>query len=384
MQSDFDFSNSPNRAGTGSLKWQKYADRDILPMWVADMDFVSPKPIREALQERLEHGVYGYTIPYPSVEDAVIAYFKDVQGVTIEREWLVWMPGLVPALNAATRAFGEAGEGIMTNSPVYPPFLTAPEWQNKTLQSVPLKWDGKCYSFDFAAMEAAVTNSTRVFILCNPHNPVGRAWDRDELEQLVTFCCKHELIVVSDEIHCDLILSETVEHHTFAGLGDWARDNSLTLMAPSKTYNVPGLACSFIVVPNPKLRTRFQRAARGLITEVNCMGYAACEAAYRECESWRRALIEVLRENYAILQRRISSEMPRIRLFPLEATYLAWMDVRDLGLEDPATFFEKFGVGLSDGAYFGAPGYLRFNFGAPTKMVESALDRMAEAYQSLG
>jgi cystathionine beta-lyase len=383
MYSEFNFTKSPERHQTGSLKWQKYAGRDILPMWVADMDFVSPEPIREALRSWVEHGVYGYTIPYTSVEDAVIEYFESVQQTKIEREWLVWMPGLVPALNAASRAFGAAGEGILTNTPVYPPFLTAPEWQGKSLQAVPLKWDDERFIFDFEAMEAAVTEQTRLFVLCNPHNPVGRAWSRSELEQLVSFCQRHELLVVSDEIHCDLILSKDCTHQTFLGLGEWAHEHSLTLMAPSKTYNVPGLACSFIVVPNSRLRAQFQRAARGLITEVNCMGYAACEAAYRFCEPWRQALIDVLRSNYAILARRVAEEMPRIQLFPLEATYLAWMDVRALGQSDPVAFFESFGVGLSDGAAFGSPGYVRFNFGTTEENVQRALDRMVTACQSL-
>jgi cystathionine beta-lyase len=383
MQSEYDFSTVPDRGNTGSMKWQKYAGRDVLPMWVADMDFVSPESIREALLERVGHGVYGYTVPYPSVEEAVLDYFRRDHGLTVEREWLVWMPGLVPALNAATRAYGEQGDAVLTNTPVYPPFLSAPVWQGKSLQAVPLKLECGHYRFDFAAMEAAVTERTRLFILCNPHNPVGRAWQQSELEELVDFCRRHDLVVVSDEIHCDLILDRGIQHRPFLGLGEWARDHSLTLMAPSKTYNVPGLACSFIVVPNPTLRRQLQQAARGLITEVNCMGYVACEAAYRAGEPWRMALLEVLRNNFARLRERIQTEMPRIHLFHLEATYLAWMDVRPLGLADPVAFFEEHGVGLSDGTLFGSPGFVRFNFGAPASMVESALDRMAAAYHTL-
>lgn len=383
MQSDYDFTTVPSRHDTGSLKWQKYAGRDVLPMWVADMDFVSPGPVRQALMDRVGHGVYGYTIPYAAVEDAVMDYFRRDHGLEIEREWLVWMPGLVPALNTAARAYGEPGAAVLTHTPVYPPFLSAPLWQGKTLQAVPLKLDGERYTFDFAAMAAAVTDQTRLFILCNPHNPVGRVWTLAELEELIAFCQRHDLVVVSDEIHCDLILEAGRRHRPFLGLGDWAREHSLTLMAPSKTYNVPGLACSFIVIPNPVLRRQFQQAARGMITEVNCMGYAACEAAYRAGEPWRRALLDTLRQNYALLRERVREEMPRIRMFPLEATYLAWMDVRPLGLEHPVAFFEEHGVGLSDGALFGSPGFVRFNFGTPAKMVERALDRMAAAYHTL-
>ena len=383
MQSEYDFTTLPARENTGSLKWQKYAGRDVLPMWVADMDFVSPEPVQQALMKRVGHGVYGYTVPYPEVETAVVEYFARDHGLSIERDWLVWMPGLVPALNTAARAYGEPGDAVLTNTPVYAPFLSAPVWQGKTLQAVPLRQDGVHTTFDFAAMEAAVTEQTRVFFLCNPHNPVGRVWTLPELETLLDFCQRHHLIVVSDEIHCDLILDGEARHRPFLGLGDWAREHSLTLMAPSKTYNVPGLSCSFIVIPNPELRRQFQKAARGMITEVNCMGYAACEAAYRAGEPWRQALLQTLRANYARLRERLGAEMPRIHLFPLEATYLAWMDVRALGLENPVAFFEEHGVGLSDGALFGSPGFVRFNFGAPAEMVERALDRMAAAYHTL-
>ena len=208
MQSHFDFENFPERRGTASLKWRKYEDGDILPMWVADMDFTSPAEVREALLKRVEHGIYGYTVPYRSVEDAVIAYMKRDHGLEIEREWIVWMPGLVPALNTASRAYEQQGDAVMTNTPVYPPFLSAPEWQNKVLQAVPLKVVDDRYTFDFEAMAAAVTNRTKLFILCNPHNPVGRAWSLAELKQLVDFCRRHNLIVISDEIHCDLIFDK--------------------------------------------------------------------------------------------------------------------------------------------------------------------------------
>lgn len=382
MESGDFFSSCPDRKGTGSLKWQKYEGRDILPMWVADMDFRSPEPVREALAERVAHGVYGYTVPYPSVQEAVMDYLERDHGLRIEPEWLVWMPGLVPALNTASRAFEKAGDSVLTNTPVYPPFLTAPEWQDKELLAVPLVVKDGRYTFDFAAMEAAVNARTRLFILCNPHNPVGRAWSRQELLELVDFCKRHELIVVSDEIHCDLLLDEKVKHHTFLNLDAWAHDHSLTLMAPSKTYNIPGLSCSFIIIPNAGLRGRFQRASRGMITEVNCLGYTGCEAAYRHGGPWLEALLQVLRDNYLHSYAFIRERMPRIHMLPMEATYLAWLDVRELGLEKPDAHFEAFGVGLSNGAFFGFPGFLRLNFGCPRAMLDEALDRMERAYEA--
>jgi cystathionine beta-lyase len=383
MEHRYDFTTRVNRESTGSLKWDKYAGKDILPMWVADMDFVSPPEVRSALAQRLEHGVFGYTIPYAEVEDAVIGYMQREHGVAVEREWLVWMPGLVPALNAACRGFGEAGDAVMTNTPVYPPFLSAPVWQEKTLQAVPLMVKDGRDTFDFAAMAAAASERTRMFILCNPHNPVGRVWDAQELAALVQFCKERELVLISDEIHCDLIWKQGARHRTALQLGDWAFDNSLTLMAPSKTYNVPGLACSFVVIPNRRLRTQFMHAARGMITEVNCMGYAGCAAAYRQGEPWRKELMQVLNENYRLLMHTLHERMPAIRMRPMEATYLAWLDVSELGLEHPDRFFEEHGVGLSNGALFGAPGYLRLNFGCPRDTLLEGLQRMALAYDKV-
>lgn len=216
----------------------------------------------------------------------------------------MWIPGLVPALNATCRAFGTAGDSVMTNTPVYPPFLTAPTWQGRELIAVPLAVDERHerYVFDRDAMEAAVTKQTRLFRLCNPHNPVGRVWRHDELRWLLDFCRRHELILVADEIHCDLILDTELRHHTLLGIDPWAHENSLTLMAPSKTFNVPGLVCAFVIAPNASLRSRFQRAARGLVSEVNCFGYDGCEAAYRFGEPWRQELLHVLRRNRALVE----------------------------------------------------------------------------------
>lgn len=383
MHSKIDFSKLIDRKSTGSLKWEKYKDRDILPMWVADMDFESAPAIREALIERVQHGVYGYTIPYQSVEDAVIGYLKRAHNLEIEREWLVWMPGLVPALNTASRAYEKPGDAVLTNTPVYPPFLTAPEWQNKELQAVPLVVRDDRYTFDFEEMERTVSEKTKLFILCNPHNPVGRAWSLEELHNLIAFCRKHQLLIVSDEIHCDLIIDESVKHQTLLNVDDWAMDNSLTLMAPSKTYNVPGLSCSYIIIPNARLRSRFQKASRGMITEVNCLGYVGCEAAYNHGDEWLAELLKVLRQNYRKACAFVRENMPRIHMFPMEATYLAWMDVRGLGLEKPEVFFEENGVGLSNGALFGSPGFLRLNIGCPPQMLDCALERMQAAYNKL-
>ncbi len=374
----FDFDSVPDRRGTGSLKWEKYAVRDILPLWVADMDFAAPPAVLDALRTRLDHGVFGYTIPYEEVVQEMLAYLRRAHGIAADPSWLVWLPGLVPALNVLCRAFGQSGDAVMTCTPVYPPFLSAPVYSDRKRLTVPLVLEDDCWRFDWEGLERAITPETKVFILCHPHNPVGRVWSREELEQLVAFCAEHELVLCSDEIHCDLILDE-VPHVPLLALGEEATARTIALYAPSKTYNLPGLSCACAVIPDPGLRSAFQRAARGIITEVNVFGYAGCAAAYRHGEPWRQALLAYLRGNRDLVYTFIRERLPAIRMTPMQATYLAWLDVRRLRMDDPVRAFEDAGVGLSNGVDFGAPGYLRLNFGCPRARLQEALERMVRA-----
>jgi len=366
------------RDHTGSLKWDKYAGRDVLPLWVADMDFASPPEVIKALHDRAAHGVFGYTIPYEEVVGEVLQYLQRQHGLTASAEDLVWLPGLVPALNIACRTFGSPGSGVMINTPVYPPFLSAPVFSDRKRIAVPLKVRGETWQIDWEAMENAVTSDTSLLILCHPHNPVGRVWTRDELLDIFVFCERHNLVVVSDEIHCDLILDES-PHVASLSLGDAAVSRCIALYAPSKTYNLPGLACAFAVIPNEALRTQFKRTARGIITEINAFGYAGCAAAYKHGEPWRRELIAYLRTNRDLVYEFVRDHLPGITMLPMAATYLAWLDVRGLNLETPAKFFEDAGVGLSNGIDFGTPGFLRLNFGCPRSVLQEGLDRMAKA-----
>lgn len=374
----FDFDHAPNRAGTGSLKWDKYAGRDILPLWVADMDFKSAPAIVEALQRRLDHGVYGYTVPYESVTDAVLNYLRDRHQLTVHPDWLVWLPGLVQGLNLACRAVGQSGDSVLTVTPVYPPFLSAPGFSDRKRISVPLSLDGSRWVFDWDALERAITPDTRLFNLCHPQNPTGRVWRREDLEQVLEFCARHHLAICSDEIHCDLILDD-LPHIPMLALGPRAAERTIALYSPSKTYNLPGLACAFAVIPDTKLRAEYKRALRGLVTEINLFGYAACEAAYRHGEPWRRELIAYLRGNRDVVYSAVREHMPGVRIQPMEATYLAWLDLRDLKIGSPQKFFEDAGVGLSNGVDFGHPGFLRLNFGCPRRVLEEGLHRMARA-----
>jgi cysteine-S-conjugate beta-lyase len=376
-----DFDSPPERRGTDSQKWQKYAGRDILPLWVADMDFRSPPAVVEALHRRVDHGIFGYARPVRSTVEAVVGAMESRYGWRIEPSWLVWLPGLVVGLNVAAQAMAAPGEEVLSCTPVYPPFLTAPRNSGRGVVAVPLVLDEarRSWEMDFEAMERAITPRTRALFLCNPHNPVGRVWRRAELERLGELCVRHNLVLCSDEIHCDLILEPALRHIPTGTLGPDVAGRTITFMAPSKAYNLPGLGTSFAVIPDAALRARFIRATTGIVAEVTALGFTACEAAYRDSEPWRQELLGVLRGNRAFLEETLARDFPWIRLeAPVEATYLAWLNVSALGVPDPVARFEAAGVGLSDGVPFGMPAgrYVRINFGCTRQTLAEALRRM--------
>ena len=382
--SSYDFDSVPDRRDTDSQKWQKYAGRDVLPMWVADMDFKSPPAIMEALHRRVEHGVFGYARPVKSTVQAVVDAMAQRYGWTIEPSWIVWLPGLVVGLNVIAQCFAEPGEEVLTLTPVYPPFMSAPK--NSARKSVPVAWvqsaTGDRWEVDWDALERAVTPQTRLFYLCNPHNPLARVWRREELVKLAEFCARHNLILCSDEIHCDLILDPSLPHVPTALLSPEIAARTITLMAPSKTYNVPGLGTSIAIIPDGMRRARFIRAAAGIVAEVTSLGFAACEAAYRDSEPWRKALLDYLRGNRDYLVNTIARELPGVRVeAPVEATYLLWLNVAALGRDQPVAFFEQHGVGLSDGTMFGSPkgSHVRLNFGCPRATLVETMRRMKAA-----
>ncbi|MFM9029826.1 MAG: MalY/PatB family protein [Opitutaceae bacterium] len=378
----FDFDHAPERRGTDSQKWQKYAGRDVLPLWVADMDFVSAPAILDALRARVDHGVFGYARPTASTVEAVTGALAQRYGWKVDPEWIVWLPGLVVGLNITAQAFAGPGEEVLTLTPVYPPFMSAPRNSGRSPVGVPFTLAGGKWEIDWDALERAVKPRTRLFYLCNPHNPLARVWRRAELERLGEFCVRHNLVLCSDEIHCDLILDPSLPHVPSATLSPALAARSITLMAPSKTYNVPGLGTSLAIIPDAALRARFNRAAAGVVAEVTCLGFTACEAAYRDCEPWRQQLLAYLRGNRDYLVNALPRALPGLKIeAPVEATYLLWMNVAGLGIPDPVAHFERHGVGLSDGAPFGArPGtHLRLNFGCPRATLVEAVRRMQAA-----
>jgi cysteine-S-conjugate beta-lyase len=390
----FDFDTWVDRRHTASVKWDKYRGRDVLPLWVADMDFPSPPAVLAALHQRVDHGLFGYSAAPEELIEVTLALLHREYGWTVDPAWIIWLPGLVSGIHLCCRAVGQAGDEIITTIPIYPPFLTAPVLSERTLVTVPLTppedhpgdhprddprdHPRNHWEMDFDRIAAAVTPRTRVMLLCNPHNPVGRIFTRSELEALARLCLEHDLVLCSDEIHCQLLLDADRPHLPAATLGPEVAARTITLLAPSKTYNIAGLGCSFAVIPDAGLRRRFERVRSGIVPWVNLLGYTAALAAYRDGQAWLAALCDYLRGNRDLVVDEIA-RMPGLRAARPEATYLAWIDARGLGVADPAAHFEEHGVGLSDGREFGTPGFVRLNFGCPRSLLREAMNRMARA-----
>jgi len=376
--SGFDFDMPVDRTGTASVKWDRYGGRDVLPLWVADMDFRAPPAVADALARRATHGVFGYTHAPDSLVEAILAYARDRYDWDIDRRWLVYLPGAVPALNAACRLIDPAAR-VVTTTPIYPPFLSAAGHMAREAARVPMAVDASGYQrLDVDALDAAFADAGRLFFLCNPYNPGGRVFGRDELESLAQAVLRHDTLVVSDELHADLVLEPGRRHRPFAALYDDVAARTITLLAPSKTFNLAGLGFAFAVIPDPALRKRFRAAIDGILPYVNLLGYTAAEAAYRHGAEWHAALLAYLRGNRDRVTGALA-RLPGVRAVPPEGTYLYWMDMRGTGLEDPARHLEEHGVGLSNGADFGAPGFVRLNFACPRSTLDAALERMGEA-----
>jgi cystathionine beta-lyase len=378
----YDFDTVIDRRNSHSSKWVKYRDRDVLPFWVADMDFRAPPFIQQALRERLDHGIYGYTATPPELVEAVIDWLAAEFDWTVAPNALVWLPGVVTGFNLACRAVGSPGDSVLMNVPVYYPFLSAPENGGRNSIEVPLVLTGsRRWEIDFDAMTAALAPRTRLFLLCNPQNPTGRIYSQSELVELARFCDRHDLLICSDEIHCSLRLDAGRRHIPIATLSDEIAARTITLMAPTKTYNMPGLGCSFAIIPDAALRRRFIQARAGLVPGISPFAYAAATAAYRDSSDWLAHLLAYLTSNRNALQACVAG-LPGVHMTHVEATYLGWIDVRELHLTDPLQHFETHGIGLSDGAQFHGPGFVRFNFGCPRATLDIGLQRFAAAVRA--
>ena len=384
----YDFAKLPDRRLSESYKWRHYP-QDVLPMWVADMDFVSPEPVVRALLRRVAHGVFGYPgglhgepDSLPDLRAAILPWLEEHFRWQVEPEALVFMPGVVTGFNLACHVLEAPREGVLIQTPVYPPILQAAHRTGKIDQQARLvrSAEGR-YSIDGEGLAAAIDTQTGMLLLCNPHNPVGRVFDRADLERLAELCLRHDLLICSDEIHCDLVYPGQ-EHIPIASLDAEIARRTITLMAPSKTFNLAGLKLSYAIIQNAELRKKYWEASKGLVGWVNLMGQVAAQAAYEEGQEWLAQLLVYLQANRDYLTEFVSGELPGVSMVKPEGTYLAWLDCRETGLEDPYKFFlENARVALNDGTTFGegGQGFVRLNFGCPRSMLAEALERMRRA-----
>jgi cysteine-S-conjugate beta-lyase len=373
-----EFDRVPDRRNTHSTKWDRYAGRDVLPFWVADMDFRTPQFIVDRLRRRLDHGVLGYTRIPDALPAAVCAWLETQFGWRVHSDWLVWLPGIVPGLNLACRAVTDPGDRVLLHTPVYYPFRDVARNGGRQSVEIPLVSGPDRWGMDIAATERAAADGARLLLLCNPQNPTGRIFDRAELEALGDACVRHDVVVCSDEIHCSLRLDADKPHLPIAMLSEAIAQRSITLMAPNKTYNTPGIGCAFAVIPNARLRERFRAERGGLVPSPSSLAIEAALAAYDDTSDWVPRLVDYLTANRDLLQARIAA-LPAVASSHVEATYLAWIDVRRLLLDQPADYFETHGIGLSDGASFGGAGFVRFNFGCAHATLDAGLERFERA-----
>ncbi len=384
----YNFDQIIDRRPTESNKWHHYGP-DVLPLWVADMDFQSPPAVIDALQARVAHGVFGYGHTQPEYFEVLTDRLQRLYCWSVEPEAIVILPGVVAGFNLACRAVAAPGDGLMLQKPMYPPILRIPGNIELTCDEMVLtRLSSGRYEIDFDAFEGTITPRTRVFILCNPHNPVGRVFTRDELTRMAEICLKHDLTICADEIHCDLIFSGH-RHTPIASLDPEIADRTITLMAPSKTFNLAGLHSSFAVIPNAALRERFIAQRLDLVHRmIGILGYTATVAAYRDGQPWLDELLIYLEANRDVVAEFVDTHLPGVHMYKPEGTYLAWLDCHDVPIPggDPHTFFlEQAQVGLNNGATFGKPGegFVRLNFGCPRSMLMQGLERMRDACAAL-
>jgi cystathionine beta-lyase len=378
----YDFDTILDRRRSDSTKWNIYPE-GVLPLWTADMDFRVPEPVVDALRARADHGVFGYCTEPAELRALLVARLARLYGWRVEPAWIIFQTGVLVSFQDVCRVAAAAGDGVLIQPPVYPPIFGAPAHNRSIHQEAPLRRNADgTYDIDFDAFESAITERTRVFILCNPHNPVGRVFTRRELETLADICLRHNVLICADEIHCDL-LAPGATHTPIASLAPEIARRTVTLMAPSKTFNVPGLRFSFGIVPDPDLRRRLTKPYAADFSDVNNFGLAAATAAYRDGQPWLDALRAYLAGNRDAVVDFVRRELPHIHVVAPEATYLAWLDCRESGIHGSAYrfFLERARVALSDGPAFGTggEGFVRLNFGCPRATLMEALGRMKAA-----
>jgi len=384
----YDFDKRIDRTGTASYKWDQseklFGRPDILPLWVADMDFEAPKEVVEAIVQRAQQGIYGYTVRTQSFYDAIVGWMSKRHQWQIEQDWLSSSPGVVPALSLMVQTFTEPGDGIILQSPVYYPFYDVIQMNGRQVVNNPLILRDGRYEIDFELLEKQAAGGAKMLLLCSPHNPGGRVWKREELERIAEICTKHGLLVVADEIHHDLVLPGH-KHVPYASLSEACAQGSVTCIAPSKTFNLAGLQAAAVVIPNAEIRRKYNAALKTLSIHMESyFGLTATEASYAHGEEWLEQLLVYLKGNLDELTDFLGKNVPEIKVIQPEGTYLAWMDCTAISTKPQdlkRLMFEKAGVAFTEGSVFGeqGAGYLRVNLACPRSLLLEALEKFANA-----
>ena len=382
----YNFDEHIDRTRTNCAKWTWFGE-GVLPMWVADMDFRSPPAIMEALHKRVETGVFGYGVCPDGLREVIVERLQRLYHWTVQPEELIFLPGVVSGIHVTCETVGQAGDGVLMTTPVYHPFLDVPLFHRRFVQTPELirveNGQDINYEIDFDAFEATITGQTSVFVLCNPHNPIGRVFTRDELARMAEICLKHDVIICSDELHCDLLFDDH-QHIPTASLSPEIAANTIALFGASKAFNIPGLKLGFAVIQNPDLYQRFEKWSH-TVSGVNVLGYPAMQAAYEHGQAWLDDLLAYLQANRDHAVDYIKTHLPQIGTTTPEGTYLLWLDCRNAGIEgNPHEFFlEQAKVAVNDGGAFGrgGEGFVRLNFGCPRAQLTQSLDQMRMALE---
>jgi len=381
-----------DRKNTNCVKWdlnkKRFGKQDLISLWVADMDFAAPEEVTEALRKRIEHEAYGYTFCGPEFHASYTQWLKKRFNWELKREWIAIMPGVVPTLVLSVLTFTKPGDKILIQSPVYFPFFRSIEAQDRVIVNSQLINENGSYKMDFDDLEKQFSNGVKMMILCSPHNPVGRVWSKEELTRLSDLCCKHKVLLVSDEIHADLAYKPN-QHFPIATISEYIAQNSITAIAPGKTFNIAGNTVSIAVIPNKDIYDKFYNSALAMGFEViNLLGVEAFTAAYTHGEVWLEELLTTIYDNYKFTRDYLNKNIPEVVVTPLEGTYLLWLDFRFLGMDNEALmnfFIDKAGLALNDGGQFGenGVGFMRINLATDKSILETALKAMKKAIEGL-
>ncbi|MBA2175778.1 pyridoxal phosphate-dependent aminotransferase [Halobacillus locisalis] len=381
------------RKGTRSVKWDllkyMYKDEEVLPMWVADMDFKTPEAVTEAISKRVEHGIFGYTWPDEDVKAQIKDWIQKRHDWEVQPSWITYSPGVIPSLHMIVQSLTDIADHVLIQTPVYPPFYSVVKDHGRHIVKNPLQFSNGQYTIDFEDFEEKIKeNDVKMFILCNPHNPVGRVWTQDELTKMKDICVAHDVLIVADEIHADLVYKNH-KHIPMASLSEEANNQTITCLSPTKTFNLAGLQASYVITSNEEMRKKLDKQFhnQGMMM-LNTLGLTALESAYKCGADWLDELLETLETNRDYVEARFHEETDTVQVIHAEGTYLLWLDCRDLGMahEDLKTFMqEKAKVGLNDGASFGdeGEGFMRINIAAPFSIVEEGVTRIINAVHQL-